>query len=163
MTDAFKYIDVNDEQFEDAPKALRDAYAALKKQHEATNAEVSTLRGQVASQALSGVLNGFKSPKKVERDLLADGIDATDKVAVEAWLADNGDDYTRVEATPNPDATQATTQVSPEVQAGYGQLNSLGAQVRQPADLSKLQAAQAELTADATPEQVLAAFAKHGV
>lgn len=165
MSDAIRHIDLDDEQFEDAPRALRDYAAKLKKALDETTKERDGLHRQVASHALGDVLGdkGFKNPKRVEKDLLNDGIDPLDKSAVEGWLEEYGDDYAKAEAAPEAPEPTPKASVPEEVQQGYGQLSGLQNQLHQPADMSKLEAAKAELPADATPEQVLAAFAKHGV
>ena len=169
MTDAIKYIDVDDEQFEDAPKALRDAYKALARQHKEATAEVGQLRQTVASHALGDVLGnaGFKNPKRVEQDILRDGIDATDKTAVEAWLAANGDDYakaTGAPAEPNPVTEQPAPTPEQQAQAAaFQQMQAAQASLHQPADLSKWELVQSEITPDMNGEQVLALYAKHGI
>lgn len=168
MSDAIKYIDVDDEQFEDAPKALRDAYKALAAKHKEATAEVGQLRQTVASHALGDVLGnaGFRNPKRVEQDILRDGIDATDKAAVEKWLADNGDDYAKANEAPADPTPEQTQQLTPEQQAqaaAFAALQSTQSSLRQPAELSKLEAAQAEITPDMTKEQVRAVLIKHGV
>lgn len=165
MSDAIEHIDLDDEQFEDAPRALREYAAKLKKALDETTKRADGLQRQVASHALGDVLGdkGFKNPKRVEKDLLADGIDPLDKSAVEGWLEEYGDDYAKAEVSTEAPAPTPQANVEPEVQAGYGQLSGIQNQLHQPADMSKLDAAVAELPADATAEQVLAAFAKHGV
>lgn len=165
MTDAIKHIDLDHEDFEDAPKALRDYAAKLKQQLESSQSEIKNLRGQVASRAVADVLGdkGFKNPKRVERDLLADGIDPLDTSAVESWLADNSDDYARSENTESPAEPNAQTGVAPEVQAAYGQIGSLGNTLRQPVDMSPLDKAQAEITDDMSPEQVREVLIRNGL
>jgi hypothetical protein len=169
MTDAIKYIDVDDEQFEDAPKALRDAYKALARQHKDLTTEAGQLRTQVASFALGDVLGtaGFKNPKRVEQDILRDGIDATDKTAVEAWLAANADDYAKAEGTPSePEPVQGQPAPTPEQvaqAAAFQQMQAAQAGLHQPADLTKWELAQSEITPDMNGEQVIAVYAKHGI
>lgn len=167
MTDAIKYIDVDDEQFEDAPKALRDAYKALARQHKEATTEVGQLRQTVASHALGDVLGtaGFKNPKRVEQDILRDGVDATDKTAVEAWLAANSDDYAKAEAKPGEPAP-VQNQQTPEQEAqaaAFAQMQAAQASLHQPADLSKWELAQSEITPDMNGEQVVAIYKKHGI
>lgn len=168
MSDAIKYIDVDDEQFEDAPKALRDAYKALARQHKEATAEVGQLRQTVASHALGDVLGnaGFKNPKRVEQDILRDGVDATDKAAVEKWLADNGDDYAKADGAPAVSEPVQDQQQTPEQAAqaaAFGQMQAAQASLHQPADMSKLDLALSEITPDMNGEQVLAIYAKHGI
>ena len=169
MSDDIRYIDVDDEQFEDAPKALRDAYKALARQHKEVASEVGQLRQTVASHALGDVLGtaGFKNPKRVEQDILRDGIDATDKNAVQAWLVANGDDYAKAEGTPGePEPVPAQPAPTPEQQAqasAFQQMQAAQAGLHQPADLSKWDLAQSEITPDMNGDQVIAVFKKHGI
>lgn len=163
MTDAIKHIDLDHEDFEDAPKALRDYAAKLKKQLEAKETEVSTLRTQVASRAVADVLGdkGFKNPKRVEKDLLADGVDPLDKSAVDGWLAEYGDDYARA-TQENAAATPEQNEEAQALAAAHAQLSAPG-ELRSAADMSKWDLAQSEITQDMNGEQVAAIFAKHGI
>ena len=169
MSDDIRYIDVDDEQFEDAPKALRDAYKALARQHKEAASEVGQLRQKVASHALGDVLGtaGFKNPKRVEQDILRDGIDATDKTAVEAWLAANGDDYARATGTPSePEPVQGQPAPTPEQvaqAAAFQQMQAAHAGLHQSADLTKWELAQSEITDDMDGAAVKAVYAKHGI
>lgn len=165
MTDTIKHIDLDDELFEDAPKALRDYAKSLKKQFDALTSDLDGARKQIASHALSGVLGdkGFKNPKRVEQDILRDGVDATDKAAVDAWLEANGDDYAKGEVTAEtPAPVQQETEEQKAQREGYQALNA-GDQLRNPAELSKFESAQAEITDDMDGAQVLAILRKHGV
>jgi hypothetical protein len=166
MSDDIKYIDVDDEQFEDAPKALRDAYKALARQHKDAASELGQARKTIASHALGDVLGnaGFKNPKRVEQDILRDGIDATDKTAVEAWLAENADDYAKAEVTsadPDPDEQNLTPEQEAAA-AAFTKLQSTQGSLRQPADMSKLELAKSEITPDMTKEQVREVLIRHG-
>lgn len=162
MSDATKYIDVDDEQYEDAPKALRDAYKALHKAHEKAVTERDGARTQLASKAISDVLDdkGFKNPKRVERDLLADGIDPLDNSAVETWLTTNGEDYARSETPPSEELPPEQTPEQLALQKGYESLAG-GDELRTPADMSKFDLAKAEITPDMTGAQVLEVYRKH--
>jgi len=164
MSDNIKHIDIDAEDFEDAPKALRDYAKALKKQYEQAVTERDGARKQLASRAVSDVLGdkGFKNPKRVERDLLADGIDPLDNGAVEAWLADNSDDYARSEgsATSNPGTDQ--TEVQKALQQAYEAIAG-GDQLKSAADLSKWDLAQSEITPDMDGQQVIEVYRKHGI
>ena len=164
MTDNIKHLDLDSEDFEDAPKALRDYARNLKKQYEQAVTERDGVRKQLASKAVSEVLGdkGFKNPKRVERDLLADGIDPLDTSVVESWLKDNSDDYARTtgSATPTPEQNEEQQRQ----QAAYQQLNA-GGELRQPADQSKWDLAQSEIAQLQNPDgaAVAAVFAKHGI
>lgn len=158
MSDDFQYIDVDSEDYEDAPRGLRDAYKQLKSRYTETAKERDALKGTLTSTALSDVLGGFKNPDRVKRDLLAEKIDPLDKSAVNEWLAANGDDYARGDGsstTSPPDADSAEA-------AAHERFNS-GAGLQQPADLSKLDAAIAEAGPNATGAQLAAIYAKHGI
>jgi hypothetical protein len=162
MTD-IKHIDIDSDEFEDAPKALRDYARKLKAANESLAKERDGALQKVASRAIADVLadKGFKNPKRVERDLLAEGIDVSDKDSIEGWLAENGDDYAKGEVVP-----VETPEASAEQQAlaaGHQQLQAAGAQIRDTSGMTPLQRAQSELPANATAEDVLAAYAKHGV
>lgn len=165
MSDEIKYIDVDDEQFEDAPRALRDAYKALARQHKEATSELGQARKTIASHALGDVLGnqGFKNPKRVEKDLLGDGIDPLDKSAVESWLGEYGDDYAKAESAGEPNAAQQQQQIDPAIAAGHQSLNGLGDAVRQPTDVSKLDKAKAEITDDMSPEQVRETLLRNGL
>ena len=158
MTDNIQHIDVDSDEFFDAPKALRDYVKKLQRQNETLSTDLSKAKGEIAAQALGDVLSGYKSPAKVKRDLLADGIDATDKGAVEKWLSENGDDYARATAS----AESETPSVPEDEVAAHRSLN-LDGEFRQPADMSKVDAAISELPADATPDQVIAHFRAKGL
>lgn len=149
-----QHIDVDSPEFEDAPRALRDAYKKLQKELGDVAKERDSFRSQAHSQALSSVLSdkGFKNPKRVERDLLADGIDPLDAVAVESWLTTNGDDYAVGTATPAEDPAQVQQQQN---------LNAIQNTVNDGESLhgmDVLERGQVELPADASPEQVLAYY-----
>ena len=159
MSDAIQHLDLDSDEYYDAPKALRQYAEKLKKALDSTTKELTTVRGQVAAQAIGEVLSGqgFKNPKRVEKDLLADGVDPLDKSAVEGWLAEFGDDYAKGQV-----AQPETPSVPDEEVAAHQALN-LGAEFRQPADMTKVEAAVAELPTDATPDQVIAHFRAKGL
>lgn len=163
MSDAIKYIDVDDEQFEDAPKALRDAYKALARQHKDATTELGQARTTIASHALGDVLGtaGFKNPKRVEQDILRDGIDATSATAVQAWLTANADDYAKADGAP-VESKPEQTEDQQRQQAAHQQL-AAGSELRQPADTSKWDLAQSEITPDMDGAAVREVFKKHGI
>lgn len=170
MTDAIKHIDLDDEQYEDAPRALREYAAKLKAALADQTKRADGLATQVASFALGDVLGtaGFKNPKRVEQDILADKIDATDKAAVEKWLSENGDDYAKATPAGEPAPVQTEAQ-TPEQQAAQAALAAQyaalqgGAQLSAPADMSKWELAQSEITPDMNGEQVVAVYQKYGI
>lgn len=158
MSDAIQHIDIDSDDFLDAPKALRDYAKKLKQQNERLAEQNGTLTGQLTATALTDVLTPFKNPERVKRDLLSDKIDPLNSEAVKTWLEANGDDYARGEGSaPTHQAPAAS-----EDAASYQKLNSSG-EFRQDADMSKLEAALAEITPDMTGAQVEALYRKHGV
>lgn len=160
MTDNVQHINLDDEAFEDAPKALREYAKTLKKALDAKTSEADGFRKQLHSKAVGDVLadKGFKNPKKVEADLLRDGIDPLDTGAVNAWLTENESDYAKGTAAPveNPVNDERSQQLAAiqNATAGAATPNS-GAWDR----------AQAEIAAIPNPtgEQILKVYAKHGV
>ena len=121
MTD-IQHINVDDEQYEDAPQGLRDYVKKLQKVNETLRTERDGFRSKVSEVALGDVLAGFKNPGRVKSDLLSDGIDPLDNEAVNKWLEKNGDDYARGQqnqAAPNEE--QGQQQEVPD----FGRLNGL--------------------------------------
>jgi hypothetical protein len=158
MSDNIQHIDVDSDEFIDAPKALRDHVKRLQQNNTRLSEQVETYRGQATASALGDVLKEFKNPERVKRDLLSDKVDPLDAEAVKQWLGTNGDDYAKGQAAP-------TTPETPVVDAAEVQAHqriAAGAQFSQDADMSKLEAALTEVGANPTPEQLEAAFRKHG-
>lgn len=151
-----QFIDVDEDEYLDAPKALRDAYKKLVRQHTEIVKERDTFKSVATERALGDVLKDFKNPKRVQRDLASDGIDPLDSEAVSAWLEENGDDYAKGEGSTPP----APRGEDPDAAA---QRQIAGADLQTPADMTKLEAALAELGDDATPEQVIKVYQSHGV
>lgn len=163
MSDEIKYIDADSEDFEDAPRALRDAYKKLVSAHKQVTKDLTETRTTMASRAVADVLadKGFKNPERVKRDLLADGIDPLDNSAVDGWLASNGDDYAKAapEAGESQQQEQQSAAVSDEVAQQYQKLQVSG----EPAVNDKWQRAQAEITPEMDGAAVRAVYAKHGI
>lgn len=161
MSDAIKHLDLDSEEFEDAPKAVRDYAKSLKKQLESVTKERDGVRTQLASSSLEKVLadKAFKNPAKVQKDILRDGVDPLDSEAVEAWLADNSDDYAR--------GTQETPAAEPPVpneqQTAFERIAAVQSQTVNPANMSKAELAFAEITPDMDGPAVIAHYAKHGI
>ena len=159
MSDNIQHLDLDDDDYLDAPKALRDYVKKLQKSNQSLTTDLASTKGQLASQALNEVLSGqgFKNPKRVERDLIADGVDPLDKSAVDRWLSESGDDYAKG-STP-----QSETPAIPEgEQQAHEQLN-LGTEFRAPADMSKIDAVTAEVPKDATGAELIEHFRKAGL
>lgn len=153
MTDDIQNINPDSDEFIDAPKALRDHVKALQSRLKDVTTEVTTLRTQATSVALADVLAGYKNPERVKRDLLSDKIDPLNKEAVESWLSENGDDYAR------GDSGSATVQN--EEAAAHQRLQQT--ELTNPADMTKFEAAQAEITPDMTGADIKALYRKHGL
>lgn len=157
-----QHIDVDSEDYESAPKALRDHVKRLQKAHTDLQQTTSDLRGQLNSRALGDALAGksFKNPKRVERDLLSDKVDPLDVNAVEAWLNENAADYALVasEGEPNPEGSEQ--QPDPDAEA-YGRIGRTTG--GDPSSLTRLEAATAKITPEMTGEDVAKLFAAEGV
>lgn len=154
MTDDIQHIDIDAPEFDGSPKALRDHVKRLQEAHKALQQERDTYRGQATAAALGDVLAGFKNPERVKRDLLSDSIDPLDKSAVEKWLGENGADYARGDSgTASP--------VNSEDAAAHQQLQQT--ELTNPADMTKFEAAQAEITPSMTGDEIKAVYRKHGL
>lgn len=154
MTDEIQHIDINAAEFDGSPKALRDHVAKLQDAHRALLQERDTYKGQATQAALGDVLAGYKNPERVKRDLLGDSIDPLDKQAVEKWLGENGDDYARGAGSTAP-------AVASEDAAAHQQLQQTN--LTNPADMTKVEAALAEITPDMTGAEVKQVYRKHGL
>ena len=158
MTDNIQHIDVDSDEFIDAPKALRDHVKKLQ-QVNTRLAETNTdLTGRVTASALNGVLVEYKNPERVKRDLLADKIDPLDNEAVNKWLGANGDDYAKGAGAHTP----AQNTVPDEERAAHQRIAASDG-LRTPADLSKLEAATLEVTPGMNGQDLIALYKKHGV
>ena len=161
MSDNLKHIDVDDDEFEDTPKALREYVKKLQAQNKDLAKERDDVRGQVASRAVADVLadKGFKNPERVKRDLLADSIDPLDTNAVNAWLTSNGDDYAR--AAGAPEGEQPPSDEPPaEVAQGYSQLQVPGSA---PGSSDKLALVLSKITPEMDGAAVAKLYAEHGI
>lgn len=150
MSDAIEHIDVDHEDFESAPKALREHVKNLQAALKERDKIVSDFRSRETERALSDVLTGFKNPGRVQRDLLADKVDPLDTEAVNKWLEDNAGDYARGEGAA---AEAPAEQASPDatLAAQYARLQPTG--IRKPSDNQKAEAI-ASLPDDLTAAQV---------
>lgn len=162
-----QHIDVDSDEFNEAPKGLRDYAKQLRKQLESVTSERDQFRNQVQSQAVGSVLadKGFKNPKRVERDLLADGIDPLDKSAVESWLSENGDDYAKGDAGQSAPPAQQQEQHQ-AAQAAQQQINTVSADAEAADTTDAFKKAQAEieqLGRQADGAAVAAIYRKYGV
>lgn len=154
MTDDIQHIDVDNAEYDGTPKALRDHVKRLQERLTEVSQERDTFRGQATSAALGGVLAGYKNAERVKRDLLGDGIDPLNREAVEKWLGENGDDYARSDSgNANP--------VTDEDAAAHQRLQQT--ELTNPADMSKFEAAKAEITPDMGGEEIKAIYRKHGL
>lgn len=154
MTDDIQHIDIDAPEFDGSPKALRDHVKRLQDAHKALQQERDTYRGQATAAALGDVLAGYKNPERVKRDLLSDSIDPLNREAVEKWLGENGDDYARGDGGSAP-------AVNSEDAAAHQRLQQTD--LTSPADMTKFDAAMAEITPDMTGDQIKAVYQKHGL
>lgn len=162
MTD-IQHIDVDSDEYEGTPKALRDHVKKLQKSLTEVTTERDGFRTQLTEASLGSVLTdaGYKNPKRVQRDLLADGIDPLDTEAVKTWLETNGEDYAKGSAeqavAPAPgEGEQQIVQVP-----DYRKLNA-PAEIGTPVSPDKLQAVL-NAPQDATPAQMLAYLQGQGI
>jgi hypothetical protein len=156
MSDNIQHIDLDSEDFEDAPRALRDYAKKLKRQLDETAKERDTYKGRAETSVLGDVLKGYVKPERVKSALKSDGIDPLDSEAVQSWFEENGDDFAKAgKATPSTPSAEETAEA-----AAHERLASTGG-LTQPADMSKFDAAKAEITPDMRPEQVREILSRH--
>ena len=158
MSDNFQYIDVDDEQFEDAPRALRQAYDKLRKQHQSDAQELAKLRGTVQTRTASDVLKAKGYNPKAAKFLLKDGVDVNDENAVDTWLAEEGE-FFKVSGEDPETAQTADHTAEAEQRAQIADTTSQA----EPAGNDKMQAALAEITPEMTGAQVMEVYRKHGI
>ncbi|MGH3628778.1 MAG: hypothetical protein ACRDRL_15260 [Sciscionella sp.] len=160
MSDDFQYIDVDSEDFEDAPRALREHVKKLQSRDRELNSELGKVREQVVAHSLSDALNGkgFKNPERVKRAIMADKIDVGDSNAVNSWIESNGDDFARA-VVEEPEAEPVADDAD---RGDYESLN-VGGAGRDPASMSAWERAKAEITPEMDGEAVLAVYGKHGI
>lgn len=151
MSDNFQFIDVDDDDFFDAPKALRDHVKKLQERLTDREDKLTEVTKTLHQRTVNDVLadKGFKNPKRVQRDLLADKVDPLDERAVSKWLEENADDYAKAEQkaeSGTESQTQETEQstVTPETQNGYEAMQQT-VQGAPPAGHDKYAAAHAEI------------------
>lgn len=151
MTD-IEHIDITAPEYASAPRGLRDYVKTLQEALQASNAELDSYRTQAAEAVLTDALAGYRNPDKVQRDLLSDSIDPLDREAVKGWLAENGDDYARHGLNLGAFAEEA---------AAHQRLQQ--ADLTSPADMTRLEAAMAEVTPEMTGDDIKAVYKKHGL
>lgn len=159
MSENIQNIDVDSDEFLDAPKALRDHVKRLQSRLTDLTSELTEVRSQATTTALGDVLSAFKNPERVKRDLIGDKVNPLDSEAVTKWLESNGDDYARGTESAGSSNTDTAT---PEERAAAAAISS-ASEFTQPADMSKLEAAKAEMTADMSGQDFIALARKHGL
>ena len=159
MSDAFQYIDVDSEQFEDAPKALRDAYNKLKKRAQDQDAELGSFRSEKTQATASDVLKAKGYDPKAAKFLIQSGVDLSSESAVDSWLAEDGAFF----KVGDPEATPGQTVDHADEAAARQAINTTAAQVTQAASTDKLKLAISEITPDMDGAAVAAVYAKYGV
>lgn len=159
MSDDYKYIDVDDEQWDGTPRALREALDKAQKALKERDRQITEFRDQQAASALSDVLAGFKNPERVKRDLLAEKVNPLDNEAVTKWLEANADDYARAQA-PAETPVDTTTEETPSV-PDYRRLNA-PAEVGEPVNGDKAQVLKAA-PKDLSPAELRQWFVDQGI
>jgi hypothetical protein len=155
VSDTIQHINVDDDQWDGTPSALRDHVKRLQKELKSRDEQISSLRDQQTSAVLSDVLAGFKNPERVKRDLISDKVDPLDSEAVTEWMKSNADDYAR--STGSADNPQEDQQQELPDQR---RLNAPGEQ-GQPAGSNKL-AELDSMPADLSPQQTAQWLIDHG-
>lgn len=149
-------IDVDSEEWENTPKALRDQVKKLQKANGELTQTITEFRTEKVETALTGVLAGFKNPGRVKSDLLSDGVDPLDTEAVATWLGTNGDDYARGEnAATAPEGDQQE-----DLQAGRARLEAV-AQIGTPGASNTLDVINS-MPQDLSPTQAREWLIQHG-
>lgn len=166
MSDAIEHINLDSDDYADAPRALREYAQKLKRELQKTAEDRDTLRGQLQGTALKDVLTGFKNPQRVQSALLADKVDPLNSEAVTSWLQDNGDDYAKVTGEPGQPNGEEQQQQQPARQSladQYAAMRSLDGSVRADADLTKVDAVKEQITADMRGEDVIRLINENGL
>ena len=158
MADNIQHIDVDSDEFLDAPKALRDHVKRLQQINTRLTETNTDLSGRLTATALTDVLSEFKNPERVKRDLLSDKVDPLDSEAVKQWLGSNGGDYARGAETSTQSAENPALA---EDAAASQRMNSTD--LTATADMTKWEAAKAEITPEMDGEQIKALYRKHGL
>lgn len=142
-------------------KALEDN-KELKKQYEEVVAK------QTETDAVS-ILAGKGFPAVAARLAIADGVNLSDEKALEKWITENGDQFAKPDTNQNQqqqveqtNQEQQQQQIPDGVQQTFGALNGLHAAAT-PALVSEYDRIMASIPADATKEQVAAAFKGSGL
>lgn len=158
--DNLAHLDVDSEEFDEAPKALRDYVKKLQRQNKELGTELDGVKATAASNAVTSVLadKGFKNPERVKAAILSDQINPLDSSAVEKWLTENGDDYAK--ATPEPAVTPPANEPPSAEEQARNAVNSLNTQPDGGVDA--LQKALAEITPDMSEAEVRQVFLRHG-
>lgn len=143
MSDDIQHIDVDSDEWENTPKDLRNQVKKLQKALSERDQTITEFRGKETDRVLGDVLTaqGFKNPKRVQRDLLGEGIDPFSETAVKSWLEANGEDYARGDVSPAPPEQQQLNQD----QQDWDRLN-VGSSAGSPANVSKVDAVIGEIT-----------------
>lgn len=100
-----QFINVDDDDFIDAPKALRDHVKKLQKGLTDVTKERDKLRTKELRRTAVDVLAELDRPAGLARFLQADGIDPSNKESVAEWLKENAEVFGPVSSNPT-DATQ---------------------------------------------------------
>lgn len=130
-------------------KTLKRVEAAEKKAAEAE----AKLAQREASEALAA--KGY--PPAVARLAVKDGVDLSNKEALENWLTENGDLFAKPSAEPQNQEQEQEPDPADEIPEGlesaYRHVGTIHA-AASPATINRMQAALAAIPEDATKEQV---------
>lgn len=144
MSDDIQHIDVDADEWQGTPRALREQVDKLQKALKTANQKITGFESERVETALSGVLTGYRNPGKVKADILRDKVDPLDDEAVAKWLKDNGDDYARDEQAP---VDPSSAEEQPDPQADRAKLDAV-------AQIGQSGAANAEALVASVPKDL---------
>jgi hypothetical protein len=112
--DGFEDDEDNEDETPQGPKALRDAQKAAAKRNRDLEAQLAKLTSQLAQRNLKDVLESKSLRPGLAKTIAAEGVDATDPAAIEAWLSDTGnqEDFAfslPTDGSPTPPAATVAT------------------------------------------------------
>lgn len=150
MSDDYKYIDVDADEWEGTPRALREALDKAQKLLKAQTQQITEFTQEKQANALSGVLTGFKNPERVKSALLSDKVDPLNSEAVTKWLEANGDDYAKATGDPAPATNEQPSQPQGDPLANMRQIDA----VATPASADKAEQVFGQITAEMNGDAV---------
>lgn len=117
MPDFDEFDEIDDEDQNSAPAALRSAFNKAKKQNAELAKKLEELTKKLATQSLDGLLRDKKVPANIQRWMKRDEVEPTAE-AVDQWLEENGADFgwKPGEPEPAPEATKESHEVESQVE-----------------------------------------------